>query len=276
MSGTDPIPKHDQDRSPVHPAAGLQRLRGATPARILAGRAGASYRTETYLQLRADHAFARDAVLGELDLARDLGQEFVDRWGIFEVGTQALFRKEFLLRPDLGRAFSAAARAEVAQRCPIGVDVQTVIGDGLSAAAVAAQVPTFLPLLRDECTRLGWSWGQLFFVRHCRVGVINDVGDLLDPAVVILLIGERPGLATAQSLSAYMAYRPRHGHDDSLRNLISNIHAHGVRPPQAARRIASLAGQMIRLRTSGVTIKEAAIAGPAPGLDSEAAKAIEE
>ena len=92
--------------------------------------------------------------------------------------------------------------------------------------------------------------------RHGRVGVLNDIGEVLDPAVVVLLIGERPGLATAESLSAYMAYRPRAGHDDSRRNLISNIHARGVPPAEAAPRIARLAEQMIRLATSGVAVKE--------------------
>lgn len=114
-----------------------------------------------------------------------------------------------------------------------------------------------LPLLHTEAMARGWSWGQPFFIRHCRVGVLNDLGELLDPAVVILLIGERPGLATAQSLSAYMAFRPRPGDDDSRRNLISNIHARGLPPREAAVRIASLAAQMMRLATSGVSVKEA-------------------
>lgn len=234
----------------------MELIRSKTPARILAGRAGGSYRTETLLGLRADHAAARDAVTAEFDLERDLGRDFVDRWGLFEVVTEARSKQEFLLRPDLGRSLGEAARAEIQRRGLAGIDVQAVIGDGLSAAAVAAQVPALLPLLQAEAVARGWRWGQPFFVRHCRVGVLNDLGELLDPAVVILLIGERPGLATSQSLSAYMAFRPRHGHDDSQRNLISNIHARGIPPDQAARRIACLALQMIRLETSGVAVKE--------------------
>jgi ethanolamine ammonia-lyase small subunit len=132
-----------------------------------------------------------------------------------------------------------------------------VVGDGLSAAAVAAQVPGLLPLLEQEAVRRGWSFGRPFFVRHCRVGVLNDVGDLLDPAVVVLLIGERPGLATAESLSAYLAYRPRAGHTDAQRNLISNVHARGVALDEAARRIAALAEAMRRQGCSGVAVKEA-------------------
>ena len=91
-------------------------------------------------------------------------------------------------------------------------------------------MPALLPLLAAEADHRGWRFGRPFFIRHGRVGVLNDIGEMLDPAVVVLLIGERPGLATAESLSAYMAYRPRAGHDDARRNLISNIHARGVSP----------------------------------------------
>lgn len=118
------------------------------------------------------------------------------------------------------------------------------------------QVPELLPLLEAGARQRGWRTGQAFFVRYCRVGVVNEVGELLDPAVVVLLIGERPGLATAESLSAYLAYRPRSGHTDAQRNLVSNIHAQGVGLTEAASRILALAGQMIDLKTSGITIKE--------------------
>jgi len=93
-------------------------------------------------------------------------------------------------------------------------------------------------------------------VRHCRVGVLNEVGELLDPAVAVLLLGERPGLATAESLSAYLAYRPRPGHTDAQRNLISNIHARGVSAGEAARRIVALAEKMRLMQASGVAVKE--------------------
>jgi ethanolamine ammonia-lyase small subunit len=141
-------------------------------------------------------------------------------------------------------------------RCPRRVALQIVIGDGLSVAAVAAQVPRLLPLLADGAVKLGWSFGQPFVIRHCRVGVLNDIGVLLDPAVVVLLIGERPGLATAESLSAYLAFRPRPGHTDAQRNLISNIHARGVGHEEAARRILALAAKMLRMQSSGVDVKE--------------------
>jgi ethanolamine ammonia-lyase small subunit len=248
----------------------LDRVRARTPARILTGRAGASYRTSTYLELRRDHAAARDAVVAEVDLSGDLGAAFVAEWNLFEVATMARTKAEFLLQPELGRSLDPAARTVLAARCLAGADIQVAIADGLSAAAVRAQVPALLPLLAAEARRRGWRFGQPFFIRHGRVGVLNDIGDVLDPAVAVLLIGERPGLATAESLSAYMAYRPRAGHDDSRRNLISNIHARGVPTDQAAVRIARLAEQMIGLATSGVAVKEQGIAetaltGPPPG-----------
>lgn len=250
----------------------LDQARARTPARILTGRAGASYRTATYLELRADHAAAHDAVNAELDLDADLGESFVAEWGLFEVPTLASTNAAFLLQPELGRSLAPSARPAVAALCPAGADIQVAIADGLSAAAVRVQVPLLLPRIAAETAARGWRLGRPFFVRHGRVGVLNDVGEWLAPAVVVLLIGERPGLATTESLSAYMAFRPRAGHDDSRRNLISNIHARGVGPDEAAARIVRLAEQMIRQQASGVSVKEdwppAAVAYAGPGTRS--------
>ena len=234
--------------------AALDAIRCQTPARILVGRAGSSYRTETLLELRQDHAAALDAVRVELDLVRDLGQELIDRFGLFEVGTRASTKAEYLMRPDLGRTLLDSARGEIHARCLHGADLQVAIGDGLSAAAVAAQLPALLPLLESGACERGWRFGQPFVVRHCRVGVLNDIGEQLEPAVAVLLIGERPGLATAESLSAYMAYRPRAGHTDARRNLVSNIHSRGLAPDDAARRILELAAAMISRGESGIAL----------------------
>src|SRR6202008_320406 len=130
-------------------------------------------------------------------------------------------------------------------------DIQLVIGDGLSVTAVAAQVPSLLPLLCDGARARGWNLGQPFVVRHCRVGLLNEIGELLAQKVAVLLIGERPGLATAESLSAYMAYRPSMAHTDANRNLISNIHGRGLDPQAAGDRILNLAAQMMTLQSSG-------------------------
>jgi ethanolamine ammonia-lyase small subunit len=248
--------------SPADLEQRLAAVRARTPARILVGRAGASYRTATQLRLRQDHAAARDAVHAEVDLLRDFGADLVRRYDLFEVATRAADKQQYLMRPDLGRLFSDEARKTLRASCPAGTDLQVVIGDGLSAAAVVAQVPGLLPLLEEQAQRRSWRFGRPFFVRRCRVGILNDVGELLDPAVVVLLVGERPGLATAESLSAYLAYRPRPGHTDAQRNLISNIHARGVPLDEAAWRIARLADAMRQAQTSGVTVKEDRAAWP--------------
>jgi ethanolamine ammonia-lyase small subunit len=236
-----------------------QDIRARTPARILAGSAGPSYRTITQLELRRDHASAVDAVHAEVDLARDFPSEFREHWKLFEVQTQAATKEEFLLRPDLGRRLSIPGREEVIRRCPSGANIQVVIGDGLSAAAVVAQTPALLPLLEQSTRDRGWRFGQAVFVRYCRVGVLNDFGEALDSSVIVLLIGERPGLATAKSLSAYMAFRPRPGHTDAQRNLISNIHERGLTPGMAAARILELAAKMRRVEASGIAVKEESV-----------------
>jgi ethanolamine ammonia-lyase small subunit len=227
-----------------------------TPARVLVGRAGPAYHTSTWLQLRADHAAARDAVRAEVDLARDFGADRVARLGLFEVRTRAASKAEYLRRPDLGRKLAPEAREAIRANCPAGADLQVVVGDGLSATSVAAQAPELLDRLHAAAAARGWTSGRPVLVRYCRVGVMNDFGDLLSPVVLVLLVGERPGLATAESLSAYLAYRPRTGHTDADRNLVSNIHARGVHPDEAAARVTALADQFRAGGRSGVGVTE--------------------
>jgi ethanolamine ammonia-lyase small subunit len=240
----------------------VRKIRGRTPARILVGRAGPAYRTETQLQLREDHAAARDAVRAELDVNATFGAAFIEKWKLFEVGTRAASKDEYLQHPSLGRTFSDAARAEIVRRCAAGRDVQIAIGDGLSVPAIGAQVPRLLPLLVEGAAARDWSVGQSFVIHRCRVGIVNEIGELLRPRIVLLLIGERPGLATAESLSAYMAYQPDRTHTDANRNLISNIHRRGLGVEEAAGRILNLCAQMMKLRVSGVALKEIAAYEP--------------
>ena len=235
----------------------VRKIRDRTPARIFVER-GLAYSTQMALELRSAHASAVDAVWTEFDLQKDLPPELVERWSLFQVGSNAESKSQFLLRPDLGRTLSEGAKSLIVQRCPKAPDIQIVIGDGLSSAAVSAQVPQLFPLLQQKFRERGWSVGQAFVVRFCRVGIINAIGELLSPRAIVLLIGERPGLATAESLSAYMAYAPRSGQTDADRNLISNIHTRGLRIEDAATRITNLATQMLALNRSGTTLKEVA------------------
>lgn len=234
----------------------MQKVRAQTPARLLAGRSGAAYRTSTQMELREAHAAARDAVRAELNLLTDLGEDFVRKWHLLEVSSRATSKDEFLLRPDLGRHFSDESRAEVSGHCATGHDLQIAVGDGLSVTAVATQVSRLLPLLDDGARARGWGVGSTLVIRHCRVGILNEIGELLRPTVAVLLIGERPGLATAESLSAYMAYRPKAADTDANRNLISNIHARGVSVERAAQRILDLAALMMKTHESGFQLRE--------------------
>jgi ethanolamine ammonia-lyase small subunit len=234
----------------------LRKIRERTPARILAGRAGGAYRTSTQLELREAHAAARDAVRAELSLESAFGAAFMAHWKLFEVCSEARSKEEYLLQPDLGRRLSETSRKELGIRCSREKDIQIAIGDGLSVSAVAAQIPSLLPLLDANARARGWTVGQPFVIRHCRVGILNEIGELLAPKVAILLIGERPGLATAESLSAYMAYHPGQTHTDANRNLISNIHSRGLKPQLAADRILNLAARMMALRISGYSVRE--------------------
>ena len=234
----------------------VKKIRAQTPARLLAGRSGAAYKTNTQLELREAHAAARDAVCAELDLFTNLGDDFVHKWNLFEACSQATSKDEYLLRPDLGRHLNEQTRAELSRRCTKGHDLQIVIGDGLSVTALAQQIPQLLPLICEGGKAQGWTVGEIFVIRHCRVGILNEIGELLSPKVAVLLIGERPGLATAESLSAYMAYQPKASDTDANRNLISNIHARGVSPEQAAQRIINLAAAMMKTQKSGCELRD--------------------
>lgn len=237
----------------------LDRLRERTPARLLVGRAGTGYRTATHLALRLDHAAARDAVQREIDLAAsDLATTMNLTRPVLALQSAARTKAEYLLRPDLGRRLDGPSREGLEQRAcgKPAVDIQFVVGDGLSPAAVMRQVPVLLPLLFAAAEAKGWTTGEPIFVRYARVGIMNELGDVLRCRLIVLLVGERPGLATDESLSAYMAFGPKSGQTDADRNLISNIHPAGVPPCAAAPRIVALAQKMFVGQTSGTAIKE--------------------
>jgi ethanolamine ammonia-lyase small subunit len=250
---SDLVPNSDEDA--------LRKALAHTPARLLTGRAGPGYRTATALKLREDHAVARDAVHAELDLKVAFGEDRIAGFLLFWAHTQARTKQEYLMRPHLGRRLDDESRQRIPNRCPPGVDLQVVIGDGLSATAVTRQAPVLLDHLWGASKERNWRFGRPFVVRHCRVGVMNDVGELLSPEVVVLLIGERPGLATAESLSAYLAFRPKAGHTDADRNLISNIHSRGVPVEAAAVRIMALVEALRAAGRSGVGLTEPVVSG---------------
>ena len=235
-----------------HPAdpEGLRALLAATPARIGVGRAGPRCTTAALLLFQADHALTQDA------LYREVQPGLLAELALFSVTTQVCGGKqEYLLRPDLGRKLSENAKEEIRARCPQRPAVQLVVGDGLSAAAVEANLRQILPVIRHGVLSAGLSFGVPFFVSHCRVGVMNDIGELLQPDVLILLIGERPGLGRAESLSAYMAWRPQAGDTDAQRDVICNIFAGGTNPLEAGAYVVQLAQTLRAHQASGVALK---------------------
>lgn len=226
----------------------MEELRKLTPARIGVGRAGTRPRTAASLRLRCDHAAARDTVYGEVS------RELLDEFGLFTVNTCFGDKQTYLRRPDLGRIFSEEERAVLVERCMPEAQVQLVVSDGLSAEAVEANLRDIYPALMNDLRIYGLASGTPFFVRGGRVACMDAIGDLLRPEVFVLLIGERPGLASAESMSAYLCYRPTAGKTDADRMVISNIHNAGTPPVEAAARIASLVHRMLDQQTSGVSL----------------------
>ncbi|MFZ1240633.1 MAG: ethanolamine ammonia-lyase subunit EutC [Anaerolineae bacterium] len=230
---------------------GLKALMASTTSRIGVGRAGPRYTTQSLLLFQSDHAVTQDT------LYRDVDQRLLDDLGLFTVQTQITGGKEeYLLRPDLGRLLTDEAKRTVAERCVKSANVQVVVGDGLSAAAVEANVRQMFPVLKQGVQAAGLTFGTPFFIQYCRVGVINDIGEVLKPDVVILLIGERPGLGRAESMSAYMAYRPKTGDTDADRDVVCNIFENGgTNPLEAGAFAVQIAQRMLKHQASGVKLK---------------------
>jgi ethanolamine ammonia-lyase small subunit len=256
------------DRLPVEVRAAVA---AATTARLFLPGGPAAYDTGSWLRLRADHAAARDAVHSELDLNGPGLSALVAAHDVLVVETAAPDAAAYLVRPDLGRRLSAASTRALAllrtQRDGPPADLAVVVGDGLSATAVEAHAAPLVDALLAGAARRGWEVRRpVVVVRRCRVGILNDLGPLLDADVVVLLVGERPGLAAADSLSAYLAYRPQAGHTDADRNLVSGIHDRGTPVAEAGRRVLDLAGRLQRTRRSGVAVKEELVAGSSPEI----------
>lgn len=229
----------------------LPELIKSTTARIGVGRSGPRYRTNSLLLFQSDHAVTQDA------LYRDVDQHLLDEFGLFTVQTRVSEGKEeYLLRPDLGRSLSEEAKRVIAERCVKSPNIQIVVGDGLSAAAIEANLRSIFPVMRQGFHATGLVMGTPFHVKYCRVGVMNDIGDLLHPDVLVLLIGERPGLGRAESMSAYMGYHPHSGQNDADRDVVCNIFENGgTNPLEAGAFIVQLAQKMIQQQASGVKLK---------------------
>lgn len=229
----------------VEVAAELKR---STRARVGSGRAGPRPRTQSLLRFLADHSRSKDTVLSEI------APDWVEQAGLFEVQTQITEKDQYLTRPDLGRVLSAAGVETVLARCKKNPDVQLVISDGLSTEATTANFEDIVPPLLRGLEGLRLDVGTPFFVRFGRVKVEDQIGELLGARVVILLIGERPGLGQSESLSCYMVYQPTRATVEAQRTCLSNIHRGGTPPVEAAAVIVELAARMLQERASGIAL----------------------
>ncbi|MDB4980970.1 MAG: ethanolamine ammonia-lyase, small subunit [Myxococcales bacterium] len=223
-------------------------LLAATPARVAVGRAGTRYRTNTMLRFRADHAAAKDAVMSEVD------PEVLRRLYLFEVTSRAPDKPTFLQRPDLGRALSDEARAEISKRIPKSPTLVVVYGDGLSAAAINQHLPEFHGALVAALAARGISHAPAFFVRRSRVKVMDEIARLTGAQAALFVCGERPGLGFADSLSAYFIYQPAAGATDADREVISNINPRGRPPADAARDVVVALARVLQEKKSGVIL----------------------
>jgi ethanolamine ammonia-lyase small subunit len=236
-------------------SGGLARLRSFTPARIALGRAGSGQPTRAALQFLADHARARDAVHIPLDFA-PLEERLRDQgWSTMRLRTAAMDRTEYLRRPDLGRRLSPEGRVFL-QGHATDTDVVTIAADGLSSPAISGNLAPLAGRLRVLLLARELSLGPLVLVEQGRVAIGDEIGELLNAKLAIVLIGERPGLSAADSLSAYVTWRPRIGTMDSHRNCISNIRPAGLPIEDAARQIDALAGRAFQYTMTGVALNE--------------------
>jgi len=236
------------------PWLALSRL---TAARIALGRAGGSVRTETLLDFRLAHARAKDAVELPFDAAALASGLRAAELEIFPLETQATDRRSFLLRPDLGRSLRPESRAQLdAQRLVWGArDLCIIVSDGLSALAAERQVTPLLSALVPTLVAHGVTLYPIFIAPFARVKLGDEVGEALGARFSLILLGERPGLSSPDSLGAYLTFQPRLACTDADRNCVSNIRAEGLPCAEAARGIAELVSESARLGASGVALK---------------------
>jgi ethanolamine ammonia-lyase small subunit len=251
--------------SELVPPDSWAHLRRHTAARIAIGRSGGSLPTRETLDLAYAQALARDAVWAPFDagsLSRSMG---IVAEGIRVLESAAGDRAAYLARPDLGRSLSPESLSELhaVAGTAAGRDVVVIVSDGLSALAAERQAPPLVAALLPRLRSLGFTLAPLLVVRHARVGIIDPVGHALKASIALILLGERPGLGSPDSLGAYFTFGPGPGRTDADRNCVSNIRPGGLGPSVAAERLAALLVRSSELRLSGARLKES---DDGPGL----------
>ncbi|MGT2756343.1 ethanolamine ammonia-lyase subunit EutC [Streptococcus ovuberis] len=226
-----------------------RKIKKFTPARLGLWRAGNRYKTETVLRFRADHAAAQDAVFSYVS------EEFVKELGFIPVETCASSKDEYLTRPDLGRIFPEETQKFIKETCKPNQKVQVIVGDGLSSSAIEANAKDFLPALKQGLKMFGLDYNEVLFIKHARVGAMDQIGQLTGAEVVCMLVGERPGLVTAESMSVYLAYRPTVGMAEAKRTVVSNIQKGGTPAVEAGAYVAEIVKKILDNKKSGVDLK---------------------
>lgn len=253
-----PMDDKEPDDKALNPWLDLRRL---TPARIALGRTGTSLPTSAQLDFQYAHAQARDAVHLPFDHAT-LSAQLAERGReTLLLHSAAADRNSYLQRPDLGRRLSEASADQLrdyALAHPGGVDLAMVVADGLSSLAVHRHTLPFLDRLEEQITAEGWSVSPVILVEQGRVAVADEVGELLGANMVVILIGERPGLSSPDSLGLYFTYAPKIGLTDAYRNCISNVRLEGLSYGMAAHRLLYLMREACRRQLSGVNLKDEA------------------
>ncbi|MFD1205324.1 MULTISPECIES: ethanolamine ammonia-lyase subunit EutC [Sporosarcina] len=227
-------------------AASIKRAQSISPARIGIGRSGTRKKTTSYLQFLIDHAAAQDAVL------KDVSDDFLQEMGLHKLNTQAQDMKTYLMDLDAGRKLSEESVSWLKANADKGKDVQIIVCDGLSSSAVEANIRDLLPALMQGLQLKNISVAKPFFIKRGRVWVQDEVASIVDCKLVISLIGERPGLNTDESLSAYMIYRPNEQTVEADRTVISNIHRDGLTSVEAGAHLSELIEQMLLAECTGV------------------------
>lgn len=230
-----------------------QEASAHTTALVGIGHVGTRYATDVVLQFQAELAVAHEAV----DTV--LPEDFASKNGLLPLQSRVVDHRQFLLRPDLGRRLDEASVHRLRTEAAQDVDVQPILADGLSAVATQGAGRALLDAFIRECRARGWRVGTPMCARFARVWLEDEIGQEVRAKVAAILLGERPGLGTGDGLSAYLIYEPKLGRTDSDRNMMSNIHARGTPPDQAARRLAVLTSAMLAQRTSGVTLDLSAL-----------------
>ncbi len=232
-----------------HDREAFMALKRATPARVGIGSALSRHKTATVLRFQADHAAAQDAVFSDVDEA------FLKEMNLATFQTRCQSRDEFLTRPDKGRAFDPATLDEVAAYVGSNVEVLLYLADGLSSTAVMTAAKDILPVIEKGLGGYGIKVSKPFFVKYARVGTMDALAEKIKPDVACVLLGERPGLVTAESMSAYMAYKPTPGMPESRRTVLANIHRGGAPVVEAGAHIVDLIRLMLEKKQSGTELQ---------------------